>query len=285
VTFTGLLILALAGIWRRPVVYDTLELFFDRPFDQMPGWIVALLNLLRPLEALLIRRTAAVVAVSEGQASVLAARYGVAAPLVLRNSVDLRRLGSRAADFPAWAGRTVGHSGNLAPGRHLPDLVAALPYLPDDVRLVLLGDGVLRAQLVERAESLGVAERLVIVPPVPIDSVAPTLAQADVAAVLTSSPHLNNQNALPTKFFEAVAAGLPMVTSSIAEVKRLVEAYDIGLSCDPDDPQDIAAKLALVLEPDALTRFRANAEGARDELNWEREQVRLVALYTKFLAQ
>jgi glycosyltransferase involved in cell wall biosynthesis len=150
---------------------------------------------------------------------------------------------------------------------------------------VLLGDGVLRAQLVERAESLGVAERLVIVPPVPIDSVAPTLAQADVAAVLTSSPHLNNQNALPTKFFEAVAAGLPMVTSSIAEVKRLVEAYDIGLSCDPDDPQDIAAKLALVLEPDALTRFRANAEGARDELNWEREQVRLVALYTKFLAQ
>lgn len=285
VAFTGLLILALAGIRRRPVVYDTLELFFDRPFDQMPSWIVSVLNRLRPVEAGLIRRTAAVVAVSDGQADVLATRHAIPRPAVIRNTVDLRRLGPAAADFPAWEGRTVVHSGNLVEGRHLPDLVAALPLLPEDVRLALLGSGTLEAELVTQAQHLGVADRLVIVAPVPIDSVAQTVAQADVAAVLTSSPHLNNQNALPNKFFEAVAAGLPMVSSSIPEVKRLVEQFEIGLACDPDDPADIAAKLLAVLEPETLATFQANAQRAREQLNWQQEEQRLIVLYRDLLEQ
>ena len=283
VAFTGLLIVALAGIWRRPVVYDTLELFFDRPFDGMPGWILALLKLLRPLEIRLMRHAAAVIAVSQGQADILVERHQIATPVLVRSAVDLRRLGQRAADFPAGEHRIVVHSGNMVEGRHLPELVSALPHLPADVVLVLMGSGVLQAELIALADSLGLRERLFIVPPVPPDSIAPTLAQADVAAVIIASEPLNRLIALPNKFFEAVAAGLPLLTSHNPELERLVSAYQMGLSCDPSDPADIAAKLAAMLEPETLAAYRERAAAARDELNWEAEEQTLVALYRRLL--
>ena len=285
VAFTGLLIVALAGIWRRPVVYDTMELFFDRPFDGMPGWILAVLKTLRPLEVLLMRHAAAVLAVSQGQADVLAQRHQIAAPVLIRSAVDLRRLGPQAADFPAGDYRIVAHSGNMVEGRHLPELVSALPHLPADIVLVLMGSGVLQADLIAQAESLGVRERLFIVPPVPSVSIAPTLAQADVAAVIIASEPLNRLIALPNKFFEAVAAGLPLLTSRNPELERLVSAYQMGLSCDPTDPADIAAKLMMIFEPEALARYRDHAVAARDDLNWEAEEATLIALYTRLLEE
>ena len=66
--FTGLVMTALAGIWRRPVVYDSHELFFDRTFRGLPRWIVNLLLLLRPLEKWLAHRSVAFIATSESHA-------------------------------------------------------------------------------------------------------------------------------------------------------------------------------------------------------------------------
>jgi hypothetical protein len=66
--FTGLLMTAMAGIWRRPVIYDSHELFFDRPLRGVPVPTVLILRLLRPLEGILARRAAHVIATSEGHA-------------------------------------------------------------------------------------------------------------------------------------------------------------------------------------------------------------------------
>ena len=95
----------------------------------------------------------------------------------------------------------------LLDGRHLTELVESLKYLPSDVGLALIGDGKLRAQLVEQAQTLGVADRLLTIFPVTPFNISSTLAQADVALVLTSPDY---QIALPNKFFEAMKFGIPI---------------------------------------------------------------------------
>jgi glycosyltransferase involved in cell wall biosynthesis len=277
--FTGLVMVAMAGIWRRPVIYDSHELFFDRTFRGLPRWIIRLLLLLRPLEKWLAQRTVAFIATSDSHAELLVENLGNPYPVIVRNTVDLRRLGDVAAAYPDDGRRLVVHSGHLLGGRHLPELVESLRYLPDDVALVLMGSGVLEARLRACADRFEVRDRLIIVPPVPPDSVAPTLAQADLAAVLITSASVSEYRSIPNKFFEAVAAGLPIVFSLIPEIKRMDDQYDLGLACDPTNPKDIAEKIEQMLQPENLTRYRENILLLRDALNWETEQEKLIAIY------
>ena len=281
--FTGLVMVALAGIWRRPVVYDSHELFFDRAFRGLPRWIVRLLMLLRPLESVLAQRTAAFIATSDSHAELLVKNLNMPYPVIVRNTVDLRRLGEVAAVYPEAGRRLVAHSGHLLGGRHLPELVEALCYLPDDVSLVLMGSGLLETHLRDCAARFEVSDRLMIVPPVPPDSVAPTLAQADLAAVLITSTSVSEYRSIPNKFFEAVAAGLPIVYSAIPEIKRMADQYMIGLACDPTNPRDIAEKIEHMLQPANLARYREHVLALRDVLNWETEQEKVDCSLCRYL--
>jgi glycosyltransferase involved in cell wall biosynthesis len=144
----------------------------------------------------------------------------------------------------------------------------------------LIGDGKLRTQLIDIAKNSGVADRLLTIFPVTPFNIPTTLAQTDVAVVLTSPDY---QIALPNKFFEAVAAGVPLVGTQLPEVKALIERYDLGALCDPTDPASIARAIMQVLEPAYYAHYKANAVSARSELTWEGEEQKLVALYRSIL--
>jgi glycosyltransferase involved in cell wall biosynthesis len=279
--FIGLLMVALAGIWRRPVIYDSHELFFDRyPKGLFNYPLKYLIWLMRPLEKILARRAAAVMTVSDSLAKVLAETLHVPLPVVVRNAVDLRELTDAVAFARPEGKRFAAHTGTLAEGRHLSQLVEALKYLSEDIGLVLIGDGKLRTPLIEQARSQGVAERLQTLFPVTPFNIPTTLAQADVAVVLTSPDY---QIALPNKFFEAVAAGVPVIGTELPEVRALIERYDLGVICDPQNPESIAQAISTVLRPEKLARYKANAVQARDELTWEAEERKLISLYKRIL--
>lgn len=279
--FIGLLMVALAGIWRRPVVYDSHELFFDRyPKGLFTYPLKYLIWTMRPLEKWLARRAAAVMTVSDSLAQLLAHTLRVPLPVVVRNVVDLRELTDAVPISRPDGIRLAAHTGTLLGGRHLPELVESLKYLPPDISLALIGDGKLRVQLVEQAQKLGVADRLLTIFPVTPFNISTTLAQADVAVVLTSPDY---QIALPNKFFEAIAAGVPIVGTALPEVNALIERYDLGVICDPKDPASIAQAINTVLQPDNFSRYKANTLRARAELTWEVEERKLVALYKHIL--
>ncbi len=279
--FLELLLVSLAGIRRRPVVYDSHELYFDQKIGSRFA-LNDLMQLLRPLEKPLARRAAAVITVSEPIADRLAQTLGIPRPIVLQNAVDLRHAGPPVV-FSTGGRKIVAHTGALSLGRHLPELVESLAHLPDEIALILIGDGPLKAALLEQAARLGVGDRLVIVPPVPVNSVSPTLAQADCATLLFAPDSPNYQLALPNKFFEAVAAGVPLVYGTTQEVGRLARRYGLGVSCDPTDPRSIADAIQTILQPENLARYRENAAKAREVLNWEQEEKKLVALYRRIL--
>ena len=268
-----------AKLTRARLVYDSHELATGVPYRERL-WAAFVAG----LERLIVPRCAGVITVSDPIATRLRLRYGLRRqPTVLRNIPDLVGVREPAAGLRARLGLggepLVLHLGAPAPRRGCEQLLAALSELPGDARLVFLGDpwpGYLHS-LERRALAEGVAERVHFLPSVPVSEVVATASDADVGVSLLSGDCDNHRLALPNKVFEYVAAGVPVVASDLPELRLLVAAHGIGTTTDPDDPAALAAALRRVLAEREQLR-PALARAAR-ELSWERERLRLIALY------
>ena len=280
--FPALEQIMLAGIPAAKIVYDSHELFFDRQPTDSPKivkWRKYVFE--RMQEKAYAGRIATIITVSDSIADHMMAKWKVRRPIVVRNAVDLRSLGKKGAHFQIANKKIVVHSGNITFGRHLPELVAALSFLPEDIALVLMGEAreYILTTLLKIANSNGVDRRLIIQTPVSLQDVIPTLEQADLGAVLFTQDALNYKLGLPNKFFEYVAAGLPIVVGRAQEIAAIVREYNLGVVCDETNPRAIAAAIQEVLDPENYDRFRSNAKAAREVLNWEHEEQTLVKLY------
>ena len=106
------------------------------------------------------------------------------------------------------------------------------------------------------------------------------IAQAKVGLVLfqRSPSHID---ALPTKMFEYMAAGVPVIASDFPLWREILTRFDCGLLVDETSPEAIATAVARYAEePSLLERHSANARSAAlSVLNWTAEGENLVELY------
>ena len=106
------------------------------------------------------------------------------------------------------------------------------------------------------------------------------------AGLVVLHPTLKYLDAWPTKMFEYMSVGLPVIVSDFALWRGIVEDAGCGLLVDPLDPQAIADAMQWILdhpvEAEAMGhRGRAAVE---KHYNWETEAEKLVALYKKLLS-
>lgn len=139
--------------------------------------------------------------------------------------------------------------GPLAPHKGFRDAVWAfdiLRFLYDDLRLVLLGEGPGRAALEHFARAAGVAHDVHFAGAVP--SVGPWLERADVVWVPSLRP------AGVGAALEAMAAGKPVVSSDLPELREAVADGETGLLFKPGDKAALARQTRALLDHAGLRR-------------------------------
>jgi len=101
-------------------------------------------------------------------------------------------------------------------------------------------------------------------------------------AVLEPIP--NYLESYPTKLFEYMALGLPLITSDFPLYREIVEGSGCGLCIPFGDPQALAARIEWLLEhPDeAAAMGRRGRQAVMDKYNWESEARKLVEMYRGF---
>ncbi|WP_227488084.1 glycosyltransferase family 4 protein [Brachybacterium subflavum] len=191
--------------------------------------------------------------------------------LVLPNGVDVERITPapararaegadpvRSAPSSACSAPvTVGFLGTLKPWHGVDVLVEAVARAAPRPRLLVVGEGPLRARLEERSAQLGVD--LELTGAVAPDEVAAQLHRMDVACA--PYPDSVDHYFSPLKVLEYLAAGLPVVASSIGQIPALLDHGRLGELVAPGDPDALAAALtALAADPE---RRRALGEAAR----------------------
>jgi glycosyltransferase involved in cell wall biosynthesis len=125
---------------------------------------------------------------------------------------------------------------------------AALCRTRPDLRLVLIGDGVLRSEAEASLRALGVSDRVLLAGLQPAAEVARYLNAADLF-VLTSA-----YEGMPMSVLEALGVGLPVCSTDVGEVRRAVTSGVNGQLVHDRTPEAIARALTVCLEH--LDRYR-----------------------------
>lgn len=85
----------------------------------------------------------------------------------------------------------------------------------------------------------------------------------------------------PTKFFESLASGVPVITSDIGDLREIVKQYNCGVIVDETDPESIFLGLKrLVEDPGLRLKIAENGlRAVRDSFNWDLMGQRLLGVY------
>jgi glycosyltransferase involved in cell wall biosynthesis len=252
------------------VVYDSHELWPDR--NQRPEfrpWLLA-------GEALFVRAANRVITTSPGYAAVMAKRYRIREPDLVRN-VPQNSV-TRQSDPPASP--VAVYVGGLLEGRGLEQSIAALSAVPGlTLRMIGPGSAAYRARLAALADSLGVRDRLELVEPVAPSQVVRAVAAASFGVVLIQPVCRSYELTLPNKLLECVAAGLPVLASDLPVIAAFVRSHAVGVVVAPNDAADLASGMAALMDPAFNRECRRRAAALAGELTWGAESRRLVDVY------
>lgn len=141
---------------------------------------------------------------------------------------------SAAAALPP--GRIVLGVGRLAPQKRWDRLIAAVPTLPADVSVVILGEGECRDALERQVHHAGLAGRVHL----PGHAADPLAVMARAAVLALPSDY----EGVPGVLREALSVGTPVVaTDSSPSVREIVHTPTLGSVVGPEDAAGFAAAL------------------------------------------
>jgi glycosyltransferase involved in cell wall biosynthesis len=153
-----------------------------------------------------------------------------------------------------------------------------------DARL-LLGGTFAPRELLDRARARPGWSRVTFLGRVNRTQVAEIFARA-AAGLVILQPVPQYIRSQPTKLFEYMSAGLPVIASDFPLLRDIVERAECGLCVDPTRPDELAEAIRWMVDHPAQAR-RLGENGRRAvqaTYGWQREGEKLIALYETLLA-
>jgi glycosyltransferase involved in cell wall biosynthesis len=172
------------------------------------------------------------------------------------------------------------HAGPLRPSYAATEILTALESLgasAPDLVLLVVGGSQATAPLASLADRLQRSGRLVVLPYLPRDEVAALIKGADVGLSLVLPVDVTHRLASPTKLFEYMQAGLPVIGSDVPEIHDVLTEFKCGILVDATRPGEIAtAFVRLTIDSPLRKTLAENARAAATNLGWNAEREVLV---------
>lgn len=179
------------------------------------------------------------------------------------------------------------YHGLLMPSRGIENLLRAVAMTPG-VGGVILGN----AKKPEYLDSLhtlcnelGIADRVLFHPAVPLEALRNYVGAADAATSIGMGTYQNQRFSLPNKFFEAIQCLTPLIISDFPEMGGIVRRYGIGVLVDPTTPDPPAALSEAIRrlrdDREFYAACKENLKHAKEDLCWEKEQGALKEAYRR----
>lgn len=244
------------------------------------------IELLERLELFLYRKAKLIVTVTHAFKDNLAGRgIDPSKIVVITNGVDAGRFRPMPKDSALeesldLKGRFVaGYIGTHGMAHALDTLLDAAALLGridgDRYRIMLLGDGAEKAALQRRAEAAGLGN-VIFVDTVPKGEVARYWSLLDVSVI-----HLRNtdlfRTVIPSKLFECMGMGIPVLHGVAGESAGIVEREGAGVVFEPENAARLAALVEeLAAAPDQLAQFQRQCLAAAPK--YDRRQLAMTMI-------
>lgn len=188
--------------------------------------------------------------------------------------------------YKAWQNKfKIVYTGNIGPHRGVDTVIDALNKLNhlEDLILIIIGSGsnAVMKNLQKQTEKSGLTNRVFFLGRQPFSMFFSYMHYADVNVI----PHKSNSHTdhtIPHKLFQGMMAGKPMLVSSSAPLKRIIDDTHAGIVFDADNAEDLSEKITVLYRDKNLCK-QLSENGilatVKGRLNWETDQLVLLDLY------
>lgn len=168
-------------------------------------------------------------------------------------------------------------------------LVEACKILKDrgvDFRCHFVGYGPLRNRVIQQVEQMGLADEIIIHPPRPRQEIVKMMADVDVKVLPSVPTKQGKREGIPVVLMEAMATGLPVVSSRLSGIPELVEDGVAGILVEPRDVNGLGdALFKLSRDPELRRQLgEAGREKVLREFNLLKNAEQLAQLFLANIA-
>lgn len=266
--FTALAGWVLSVLLRKPWVFEVRDLWpaTIKAVTRLPGWLI---RWLERLELFLYRRADQIVVVTQGFQRILVERGIDAGKItVATNGVEPekfrasnRRRQVRESLNVADGTLLVGYFGTIGMCQDLSNAIRAMNLLDRgrDIQLLIVGEGAERPLLEKLIEQESL-DNVTLLDVVPQEELPDYYAAIDVSLVhLKRDPTF--ETVIPSKMFEAMATGTPLLMAADGEAAEIVSTARCGCCVEPGNPRALADSLVRLAD-DRSQLARMGAAGA-----------------------
>jgi hypothetical protein len=168
------------------------------------------------------------------------------------------------------------HQGIANPSRKLELMFEMMDHLDDRFHLdLMLMEPTFKSGIKYLQQLKTLADknkRVSFVPARSTSELIPALNQYDIGIVLIPPVNFNYKNTLPNKFFECVQARVALAIGPIPEIKKITEAYNIGVVSEDFNPISLAKKINS-LNAQQIESFKNNTAKVASEMNAEKNEI------------
>lgn len=208
-----------------------------------------------------------IIALSPGMKADIEERFGLKNVTSVTNSANISLFGEAVIN-PDLKGLKPysyaiynGNIGEVNNSRWLYDAAAILTSRGrQDINILLAGDGQQKEELAKKAKEESVTN-FILLGLVPKNQLVGLIQNAMVSLVPLKGAKVLDTSS-PNKFFESLAAGVPVIQNTKGWMKNYLEKNNIGYTLSPDDPEALA---------DLLIELSANPEMVREMGNRARK--------------
>jgi glycosyltransferase involved in cell wall biosynthesis len=171
---------------------------------------------------------------------------------VVRNGIDPGLFRPRLEEPPDGVGLTVSR---LVEKKGLDTLIDACGLLAErgrDFRWEVIGEGPLRRRLGDRTEALHLRSRVALLGSRDQKQVRDAYGRARLFVLPCREMENGDRDCLPVAILEALAVGVPVISTPISGIPEVVRDGESGLLVPPNDPEALSAAIERVLSDHAL---------------------------------
>ncbi|HKK78286.1 MAG TPA: glycosyltransferase family 4 protein, partial [Phaeodactylibacter sp.] len=206
-------------------------------------------------------------------------RYGT--PFAVVRNLPYRRADTQP--LPKAQPPVILYQGALNEGRGLEAAIDAMQYI-EGAQLWLAGEGDLSEALRQKARSLGLDKKVRFLGYLPPQELRELTPKAYIGLNLLENKGLSYYYSLANKAFDYLQAGVPAIHMDFPEYAQLHKQHPAFLLLEELSAEALADQLRRLLEDQVLyDQLRYACQAAADELNWEREEEKLLAFWKQVL--
>lgn len=254
-----------------PLIFDSHEIFSEMPAIQgkmsQKFW--------RYLEKTIIPKIKLMITASSGYANWFKNQYGID-PVVVQNAP--RKLNFHQ-EIPDNNPKVLLYQGAINPFRGIDKAILAMHHV-ENVVFQIAGDGPKKKEYEELVMKENLQHKVQFLGKLHPDDLRKITLTVDCGMSIEENGGESYYYSLPNKVLDCIQARVPLILSSLPEMQKIKNQFDVGEIIQNHEPSTIADAIKIVFDR-GRQNYQTELEKAANVLCWENEEVKLLQVFEK----